>query len=47
MDLKAKAPVQMFTECNGFYGYSFCLQEGISTGIYIFKIFMKLHRRCK
>jgi len=34
MDLKAKAPVQCFTECNGFYGCSFCIQKGLSTGTY-------------
>ena len=32
MDLKAKAPVQNFIDSSSFFGCSFCLQKGISTG---------------
>jgi len=32
MDLKAKAPVQSFKDCNSFYGCSFCILKGISGG---------------
>ena len=37
MDLKAKSVVQQFTECNGYFGCSFCYQEGkYSTGIFYY-----------